>query len=734
MSNKDFFDMLNTTTTQRFLRATPFSVSDGVNFNGKLTEEMFFDEFYADTKEAENCKKNILKSIRNNSDSIVVLIGYSGCGKTTFLHYLLREKKDKMYLFDFEKGIDNQHDEPILSKIQKDFNRVIVYDIINNNHRIFNKFYSLFYKDSYENNSVVTEHIDLNRNIQNFVNAFHKKRIFDDIIKKIYDENDSECKIIIDQLISSYLKKMDYLEILGFFLLWDIATDLFKKSINPTHEIGAIFCFDNIDNIDNTDKTKEFIKHFAQFHISMRQTLKALDLSDYYDIGEDSLIDKYTYIISYRETTYAKLTEHLNETSKYIYDDRYISELYGKKEIVSKRNNFLIQNKNRVPQKLFASVDIIEKLLNNSYIEKNIFPLFNNSYNIAIKTTCHICESNIDYIQEYYDICKKDGGKYTRGANGLILRLFFDYFKEKHYFEKIQLFDFNSPSEYSFSPARLVLTFLNNQKSATCMYDIYSYFDGIISPEDITKTIDEIYMLRFSEWRHLLTFNKYPPTDANGLQSQLDLYNEHKPISETRKLFSTLEITCAGRTYLKSMSTNFEFYASRIFGDTYAPLFSKQNIEPSSMLFKKIIRKVFENVTQCIERLYYLDSKIMGEKNLDINEYCKSDFVYKNKTDLKLEKQFHGERIIFNHIGYINRFRQYILSTHLDLGEKTSCNKFIAQYILNYLNLYENNKCTKSGINSKVALELKEQAEHVLKNPTDFFTSIETSYYRKKHI
>ena len=483
------------------------------------------------------------------------------------------------------------------------------------------------------------------------------------------------------------------------------------------------------------DVTKSFIKHFAQFHINIRDIFKKIDLEKY-NCSNIDLLDNYTYIISYRETTYAKLTEHLNESTKFIYMDKEISDLYDKKLILKKRRDFLEENKSSVPKKLYDSVNKVDRLLENKYIENNVFPLFNNNYNIAVKTTCKICEEYPKYTDEFINLVNKDNGRFTRGANGLILKLYFDYFKGLHYYEKIQLFDFHSDnSAYLFSPARLILTYINNKNGNACMYDIYEFFKDIISPEDITKIIYEIYLLRFSHWRHLLTFTKFPPTKKDELQSQLDLYHENKPISQTRHLYSTLEITPAGKIYLKTMCTHFEFYSSRLFGNKFAPLFSYVNLRKQRSLpkYRIIIRGVYNNVRKCLERLSVIDNTIMRVKNITKNQYYNSDYVSKSMSHTNIGKQFHGERIIFAHLGYINEFRQFLLTTKLSYYDKVKSNKYIANYIIKYLELYDSELCIKSSVNEKVYENLLIQAQTVYNNPEDFNTLIEAESYKHRN-
>jgi len=722
MNQKDFLKMLNATNLQRYFRATPFSTIEGVDFDGTISPEMFFDEFYAGTTAADKLKEDILQHMEDQRLPITVLVGYSGCGKTTFLHYLLREKKEKLYLVDFESGIDNQVDDPILQKIKKDFNGLFSKDIIENHYKVLDSFYSICYHNSYLNTRLILDNIDTNNRIEKFLKSFYEEKIFSDILHNIYVNDNENSNIQMDLLISNYINDMTYNEILGFILLWDLSRDITIRAENPEYPIGSIFCFDNIDNIDGIEKTKAFIKAFAQFNINIRTVLKQLDLSEY-NLSKDDILSSYSYLISYRETTYAKLTEHLNDKEQFLFNETDLSSIYNKREIVKKRNDYLIRNKENVSQQLFISANKINSLLENPILSNTVFLFFNNNYNMSIKTICQIYSKNLFYFDEYFSICQRDMGKYIRGANGLIFRLFFNFFKSKHYYEKLKLFDFSGLSEYTFSPARLILTYLNNKNQSVTLYDVYEYFDGVISPDDLTQVISDMYSLRYSEWRHLITFNKYPPTSIRGLESQLDLYKENRPISETRQCYSEIEITFAGKTYLRTMCSSFEFFAARIFGENDAPpLFSNKSIVDNK--YQHTIREIYKKVDECIVRLLSLDKQIMKSKSWGLSEYYNSYLVYQNIDDYSQEKQFHGERIIFSHIGYINSFRLYLINSDLGLDKRKNGNKFVATYIIKYLDLYESYKCTKSHVNKNVAKDLREQAQYVFEHPDDFNTPI----------
>ena len=384
-------------------------------------------------------------------------------------------------------------------------------------------------------------------------------------------------------------------------------------------------------------------------------------------------------------------------------------------------------------------------LMNNSYIERNVFALFNNSYNTAVYTITLIASQNSDLLQEYKKISSIKNRRYYKGANGIVLRLLFDYFKTKKYFDEkyLNLLNFGNEEKYLFSPARLILTYINNCRAEVCLYDIFKFFEGIIDVEDVADIIDKIYLLRFTDWRHLLTFNKYPPKDDNGLKSQLDLYYSGRPISECRGEYAKLEITCSGRMYLNTMSTNYEFFASRLYGDTYKPLFSGDNlsVEKGKYKFASQIEGVLNVVEGCCIHMCQADKEICDKKGWSVQDLYKSELTFENyqrdmTSNSKLEavRQFHAERIIFSHIGYINVYRQYVLNNDFpdNQPKKTNINKILVELISEYLMLYEKLDI-KSEVNLKVAKELNDQVKIIRASKyTDFITPIETVKYRKQ--
>jgi len=722
-------EMLKNSSAQKYLRANPFTKTDGVDFGGTISQEMFFDKFYASSIKSEILLQDITQEVMDNPQSTIVLQGYSGCGKTTFLHYILYKNFPNSSIIDFEIGIDNTHEDPVRQKIQYLECESIFNDIIACNAIVLNKFLEIFC-NNYHNNHAITGFLDKNFKIRpvavrifNLLNQF-----YDDLMNP--KESDVK-KIILMESIDECLSTLDVTQILAFYVFWDIA-----EKVALDKPVGNLFCFDNLDNID-IDKAKVFVKYFSQFWINLINTFSELNI---HGTKKIELVKEYGFILSLRETTYAKLTEHFNDnTSKSVLSEFSLNEIYSQKSIISKRARFLYENHGLIENEtLFREVNTIEKLMRNEYIEKNIFPLFNNSYNMAVKTICLISKKNPTFIEEYNEINNLKNKKFYRGANAIILKMFFNYFKEREYFNNnLQLYDFSREEnqKYLFSPARLILTYLSNIGGSCSFCRLLRDFEGIIEIHDIADILDKLYLLRYSTWRHLITFDKYPPSDQTGLQRQLDLYTQGFPEDDAR--YCIFEITCAGRIYLKTMASHFEFYSTRLSRSKGIPkpLFSGQNIivDPNTHQYKfqTIIFKVYQAVLNCCERLKKADEDICKKRGWTLNQFYTSEFVFKDPE--RGTKQFHGERLVFNHIGYINIYRQYLLTLNVDMDTKTVWNKILVSFISDYLQIYENDVCSKSYLNTEVAKSLRTQVNKIVdSNYADFTTLIETEDYNQK--
>lgn len=141
---KEFVSMLKNVSAQKYYRANPYTKTDGLDFKGNVSEKLFFDSFYVETEKSKQCINDIKYVLNNYPESTIILKGYSGCGKTSFLHDLLYNNIKSSIVIDCEKGIDNQDEDPILTKITFDIVERINDDIINNNSIVLNKVKEIF--------------------------------------------------------------------------------------------------------------------------------------------------------------------------------------------------------------------------------------------------------------------------------------------------------------------------------------------------------------------------------------------------------------------------------------------------------------------------------------------------------------------------------------------------------------------------------------------------------------
>lgn len=717
---EEFVSVLENTSAQKFLRANPYTKTDGVDFNGKVSEELFFNHFYVETAASKEKISEIRYLIANSPESTIIIRGYSGCGKTTFLHDLLYNYLHKYNVIDCEKGIDNQDEDPILTKITFDLIDTINKDIINNQAKIFKTLKQVFF-DNYINSMAVGRFLDGKMLSHKFLRAFFDEDRYEDTIDRI-NQGDELAKNDMAQILLAHLSALHGMQRLFLLVAWDISTNISQES----NDIGNIFCIDNLDNVES-DKIRKFLEYYTQFWINLINAFSEFDLAKW-NIDGYTLIQKYAFILVLRETTYAKLSEHFNGQEKGMVEEIVADKIYSDCNVFVRRNKFLEDNKDSIPQRLLQDVKQIDLILSDRYIRKNLLALFNNDNNTAIRTLCVIQneDSSNKNLLGYIRALRPSSD--VRGPYGIVLFLLLNYFKSKFYFdEHLMLYNFKQKTEnqpYKYSASRLLLSYLSNFKEPVSLGQIFSYFDGIINLDDISHIFFQIYQLRFSNWRHLITFIDTPPVDYKWITTQTELYEKTHEKNDER--YAKVQITEAGRMYLRTIAPHFEFYSVRI--DNSLPLFCSSFKSPNSFQkYNSIIDRVYNAVNDCNQRIYDTVNDICRIRKWTYAEYIHSKFMYINPTSGN--KQFHGERVIFSHIGYINAFRKYvILCEDIPKETRASLNKAIASSINRYLTLYQSNICLKSGTNDTVYKILSAQTSNVIRNSSDFSLPIEIEY------
>lgn len=712
--------------------------------NAKDNEECFFNSFMVTTNKTYERLARVANVVLDAAMNSVFITGYRGCGKTTFSKLLQALIDSRIELIKFEDCKEeerklNQYDEKYLEELEERYNKskeavyVTLSDIVDcDDFQSIDECMDFVYATIKGMSKYVNFEVGINqteRPVEEKLNLEVRGLIKELMVKG--KEN------VFKNLISIY-KCTDKFEIFkngiqyweDFYTLIEMQVcdgknyneiktnlEVILRAFNSTQllciytllnmicadeSMQRIFLIlDNIDVVFDISTLEDFTKEFALFEENFSEIFP--------DILETGILkntagfyDNIVYIFVMRETSANQISDHFTDRLYEVSDHFDISKDVKKRNIIEKKYAFLEQRKT-LNRHLFENVQNIRKLCQDSYINRTIFSLFNNDYKRSISCLATIYKHNSKAIQYEIDMMK-DGKRFDRhGARGIVYRLIFNHFKSQRYFYKLEL---NTKDYWAndFTPFRLVLTYLNNvqpehndqfltdDSDLVSLYELYDNFIGILSPtwkrsqHLLADALWSMYDLRKSEtWNHLITFDCVASIKKDDLLAEFKQFNE----GDKWKSDINIRITCAGRTYVNFVCTHFEFFACR-FTDSQEPLFmdsSLQKDEKGKYEFEKTINEVFLAVVKCCKKLDDFTRHVLIEqKGYTTTSLLNSKLVHRKEDRKPL---LHEERIIHQHIGYIEAYRQ-----HLIITKKLDCidiNKKIIPLIENYLALLKGN-------------------------------------------
>lgn len=727
MDKEDIYKMIiNDDGLTRFLLSTPFTSNSLFNYSNELTESLFFEKMYVHgNKKGYSLEDKLLRIIKYNTSNTIFLLGNKGCGKTTFIHYLDNKIK-KEYLKTINLKIIDFGNSTSTLKIS-DVKAVLTVEI-------YKLILSVLQYD--DDLKCIKEYIKLYENIDGFLdeNFDHNNTImyfFSELESIIYGSG-SEVK---KQLKLNIRKKISDLEIYQMFIVY-ILLDIHCRSYNNERN-KKVIVFDNLDNIIKINDICTFVSHYHNFQNGIGNILNEI----YLTTGKKYKYD-YTFIFIMREVTKAHISGHSIEMMRDpLYKQYDLTTFYDKKEIVLQRLRHIIDNKNEAinyfsenfPEELITLKKLINEALNikeiiqDNYISKTIFPLFNNDYRICMSTIVKLCDKNSELIEEYTELMKKANDITKYGARGIIYRLIFNIFYSRNYFKKARFVNFDNRDEKKYSLSRLILTYLNNltevdntnETSTVSLKELFRAFPNE-KPEDITDCIWQMYNLIISSrWNHLLAFSDSKKVGKDGLDNERNVYMKSSDIEDVDFYYSTFRITCAGKVFLSNVCTHFEFFACRKFGLKVPPLFSQKAIKSCKerkYCFFNIIEEVYKEVKKCC-----LDMHETIESNTGICNDYKSLYNFENSYEVS---QYHSERIIFTHISYLEAFRLYLISNKKELCDLEIISYYIIYTIQDYLMLIENNLALCSPKGNSIKCNMLKNIRKVVDNPLDVSKTI----------
>ena len=669
---------------RRFLKLTPFTNDPALKFQGKLTTDYFFKHFFSSSETADKAKTGFDLDI-NNSCQIILITGYKGCGKTTYIRYITLDKRIKNINFDRYLSTT----EPIKSQLVSELYDDICKDW-DKERLTLKTMLEIFYEPS--NRKFIDRKIDPSRLIISFLEKCKQ-------LHEICQQNKDNEIDYFDE-IKNALNYLDINQILLMMLFWDISYKIaYDKKKN------CYIIFDNLDAIYDAKELQKLMLEFVVFYNNSPYVVGNIThhkLKSQYNAFQD-----YIFIFVMRETTKSTLTEHFNDRifGDYHYCD--VSVLFDKKDFVSKRYEYLLKNPNLTNKSLENMVGKVNQLLDDLYIQENVFPLFNNDYRTIIDVLTEITKklNDKDELERCCDLLKSKYVFIRFGARGILFKNIFDLFFDENCLSALQSTEVSvdGTRNSAINISRIVLLFLLNyaKENRTKQYlndkpgiSLLTVFKDLEPICDLSMVISSLWtMFEFREkqyWNHLITFDFLSISSYEQLKNELDKYNDG---NKNHNDYPLIRISCAGRVYLHTLLSHYEFEVARVFGKSGKPLFlSTCETTDGVYAFEQIIEGVYKKVKDCCQKLkIFYETIFVEELEYSDEEFLGSRFAFHkfDDSEYKVKSMFHGERIIHSHISYLDAFRKYAIMQETNKHKKPIINKKILDFIKKYIKLFD---------------------------------------------
>lgn len=677
---KAFEQMLENIDSRMFLKASPLESGERSKLDKCLSETMYYDLLYANSKKADDLVAEIKQKIIAEDTHNFIFSGYKGCGKSTFVGYLLRHINVRSLVIKFDEHWEPK--EGIIQNIVMFIYEKIFEDILPENGkeacRISDKYIEIFNDNM--NGDFIEKHIDLH----DYFTFFTHKLMYAVRLRKQQNFNREHVKIALRDHVKAHIKSNSISNLMMLLVFWDVA----ERIVNNESPKCCIV-FENLDVIYNTEDVPELVRNVVAF----RNNIDKITESIFYngEIISDPTQD-YILVFVMRETTTAEFSSSINHFS-----DRKIrfqpfmmvSEIYDLYDIILKRYQYLISIKDQFfkNQRFMTMVKTIEDILGilqDSVTRKRIFAIFNNDYRTSIEALCKFNFSDPQFLLGVNRLKKIPINENwpTFGYRSIIYRHIFNQFVKDIYWGMIKKYEYtilDNGRAKSIYLDRMILLYLNNsqnifvpEKLSEKEYVPLNMLYGEMlkfckKPEIIVDVIWSMYSLQNSEiWNHFITFDDMHIVTKAELQQEMDSVLQKK--EDIR--FAKIRITLAGQVYLNYILPHFEYYVTRSqlsesgqLLDYYSIfcLSSEElcNIEKCRLIIKNERREIFMGC----QRLYhfFLDEldKIEEFKGQNFLDTRFATIKISENTN-RISRMYHCEKVIYSSIGYLESFRSFV--------------------------------------------------------------------------
>lgn len=679
-------------TIQDILDACPYDYTR--NLDLKLTSDLFYEKLFYTNHELDSKQRRLWNKFSTIEETkrIIFFTGYSGSGKTTFIK-------------DFQKNYKSKFTE---------FKYIDFASLYGNMQRGINPI-------SYTLANYIVERRFEEDNVKYMIDFLSDLNATPSLL--IYFSKETK------QALSNYItrgepyKLEDFIynltskEIVNLFLLMCI-----NKYIKNGENKKFIICFDNLDRTGIEYLSEKFLNEFIEVYDN------AIRISQNCYGGQVSFTADFYFIMCMREVSYSLLEIHSIPRIMNMSDQEYFEPLTDTfyRNIVGNRIKFIINDLQGLgnPEVANRILKRFNQAITSQDFRKIFLPLFNYDYRKLVNIIREISTKK-DLTGWPFNLESDQVSEISKCA---FIGTWLNYIaKELHHRDFLlkKIRERIPPKDGFCLPERALLIYLLNKQVfeggnlenlailPSCdLLNIINGFEGIYQREEILKTLVRLFLAHAGVWSNLITISyKYlrHPEIFSTENEWETIVNKIKNVLGIGLNISSnpikVSINPAGFIFVYNLLIHFEYCSSMLSERekiSNIPLFKvylNEFIDTNQKRhysFERIIDKVFDMV-KYHNRLMLMFYESKYKPKLSNIDYCETDYAFKNESNNYTRVRvgsLHSTRVIFSHIEYIEKFRQYIIEKFknekpdiLETEKWCNINQLIIDRIQAYLDL-----------------------------------------------